>query len=166
MALLKCPSSRRTLAPDSAEIWANITFLKQRSDLLAEAEACHRHALLMLPDNQKILQNLGFLLWKMRRFGEVELLCRLAVELASASSNLGVLFVGTKRETEAEYCCRNAIALTPSLVMPKSIRGGGGISPVAYIIVNQQEEVAASLESSATPHYSYLNLISLIEIFI
>ena len=114
MALLKCPSSRRTLAPDSAEIWANIAFLKERSDLLAEAEACYRHALLMLPDNQKILQNLGLLLLKMRRFGEAELLCRLAVELARAWSNLGVLLVGTKRETEAECCCRDTIAVDPT----------------------------------------------------
>lgn len=114
MALLKCPSSRRTLASDSAEIWANIAFLKERSDLLAEAEACYRHAVLMLPDNQNILQNPGLLLWKMRRFGEAELLCRLAVELASAWSNLGVLFVGTKRETEVECCCRDAIAVDPT----------------------------------------------------
>ncbi len=45
---------------------------------------------------------------------EAELLCRLAVELASAWSNLGVLFVGTKRETEVECCCRDAIAVAPT----------------------------------------------------
>ena len=51
MAMPKYASSRRSLAPDSAEIWANIAFLKERSGLLAEAEACYRHALLRLPDN-------------------------------------------------------------------------------------------------------------------
>lgn len=114
-----CFIEARALAPDSAEIWANIAFLKERNGLLAEAEACYRHALLLLPDNQKILQNLGLLLLKMRRFGEAELLCRLAVELAgtgelaSAWSNLGVLFAVTRREAEAERCYRDAIAVDP-----------------------------------------------------
>ena len=112
-----CFVQARALAPDRAEIWANLAFLKECTGLLAEAETCYRKALLLLPDNQQIVQNLGLLLLKTRRFAEAERLCRLAVELAgegelaSALSNLGVLLACTKREAEAERCYREAIAV-------------------------------------------------------
>jgi Flp pilus assembly protein TadD len=97
-----CFIQARALAPDSAEIWANLAFLKEGAGLLAEAETCYRQALLLL---------------KARRFSEAERLCRLAVELAgtgepaSALSNLGVLLACTKREAEAERCYRDAVAV-------------------------------------------------------
>lgn len=112
-----CFIEARALAPDSAEIWANLAFLKEQKGLLPDAEEHYRQALLLSPDNQQILQNLGLLLLKMRRFDEAERLCRRAVELAgtaelaSAWSNLGVLLACTKRETEAERCYRDAIAV-------------------------------------------------------
>lgn len=116
-AAAACFEQARALAPDSAEIWANIAFLKELDGALLDAETCYRHALLLSPGNQQIVQNLGLLLLKMRRFDEAERLCRQAVELAgagelaSAWSNLGVLLACTKRETAAERCYRDAIAV-------------------------------------------------------
>ncbi len=105
------------LAPDLAEVWANLALLQERKGEIADAIGSYSRALALQPTNTQIYLNLGVLLLNHKRFADAELAFRQALELAPHSapawSNLGVLWACLKREDEAEACYRRALVIDP-----------------------------------------------------
>ncbi|GAB2179910.1 tetratricopeptide repeat protein [Denitratisoma sp. agr-D3] len=105
------------LAPDQAEVHANLALLLEDRGALAEAESHYRRALALKPEQSQILLNFGAMLAGQKRFAEAEDGYRRALAITPDSpavlSNLGVLLASLKREAEAEQCYRRALALAP-----------------------------------------------------
>jgi len=106
-----------TLAPNLAEIHANLALLLEERGALTEAEDHYRQALALKPEQTQTLLNFGALLATQKRFTEAEDAYRQALAITpdspAALSNLGVLLASLKREEEAEACYRRALALAP-----------------------------------------------------
>ena len=113
-----CFRAALQMAPDTAEIHANLAFLLDERGAGAEAEACYVRAIALNPDISQVHLNFGTLLASHKRFDEAEAAYTRAILLAPASpagwSNLGGLYAGMKRDAEAEVCCRQAMALDVS----------------------------------------------------
>ncbi|HEY9104772.1 tetratricopeptide repeat protein [Chitinimonas sp.] len=107
----------RRLAPDIAEIHANLALLLDERGERQEAEGCYREALRLAPDYASAHLNLGALLAEQRRYDEAclhyETSLALRPESARAWSNLGVLLTCVRRDADAEGCLRRALALDP-----------------------------------------------------
>lgn len=105
------------LAPDLAEIHANLAWLRARQGRLAEAELDYRQALRLAPSNVQISLNFAVMLATQKRFDEAEQVYRQILALDQhcifALCNLGVLLTDMQRENEAETCFRQALALAP-----------------------------------------------------
>ena len=133
------------LAPDLAEIHANLGYLLDERGAGGEALACYERALAINPSNAQVQINFGTLLTRLKRFDEAEAAFTqallLAPESASAWSNLGGLYAGLKRDTEAVVCCRQAMALNPGYAKARFNLG--------YVLLRQGcfEEGWACLES-------------------
>ena len=111
------------LAPDFAEVHANLGLLLERQGALAGAEASYRHALALSPELTQIHLNLGVLLASQKRFSAAEAAYQQAIALAPDApvgwSNLGVLLASMKRDDEAEQCYRTAMALDETYAMAR-----------------------------------------------
>lgn len=105
------------LAPNLAEIHANLALLLEERGALAEAEDHYRQALALKPEQPQARLNFGAFLAIQKRFAEAEDVYRQALAITpdspAALSNLGVLLASLKREEEAEACYRRALALAP-----------------------------------------------------
>lgn len=121
-AMLDAAASRfeeaLALAPEVAELHANLGLVHERRGNLEIAEVCYRQARTLDPALVDNLRNLGVLLARQRRFAEAEAAYFEALEWQADSavtwSNLGVLYAGMKREEEAEAFFRKAMALDPA----------------------------------------------------
>lgn len=106
------------LAPNAAEIHANLGLLLEREGNAQEAETRYRRSIMLDPTHPETHLNLGALLANAKRFDEAEHAYNTALALkpdfARGWSNLGALYACTKREMEAEQCYRHAISLDPS----------------------------------------------------
>ena len=113
-----CFRAALQMAPDMAEVHANLAFLLDERGAAVEAEACYVRAIALNPDISQVHLNFGTLLASHKRFDEAEAAYTRAILLAPASpagwSNLGGLYAGMKRDAEAEVCCRQAMALDVS----------------------------------------------------
>jgi Tfp pilus assembly protein PilF len=105
------------LAPDFAEVHANLGLLLDRSARCKSAEIHYRRALVLSPRQVQTHLNFGAMLAAQKRFVEAETLYRQGLSLDPQStgiwSNLGALLASTKREMEAEQCYRLAMKLAP-----------------------------------------------------
>ncbi|APW42387.1 tetratricopeptide repeat protein [Rhodoferax saidenbachensis] len=112
-----CFRTALQLAPDTAEIHANLAFLLDASGDVAQAEACYQRAIACNPDIAQIHLNLGSLLTVQKRLMEAEAAFTRAITLepdvAGGWSNLGGLYSGMQRNAEAELCCRQALLRDP-----------------------------------------------------
>src|SRR5450830_1669865 len=113
-----CFRAALQMAPDMAEVHANLAFLLDERGAAVEAEACYERAIALNPALSQVHLNFGTLLASHKRFDEAEAAYTRAILLAPESpagwSNLGGLYAGMKRDAEAEVCCRQAMALDAS----------------------------------------------------
>ncbi|WP_296446900.1 tetratricopeptide repeat protein [Rhodoferax sp. UBA5149] len=113
-----CFRAALQLAPDLAELHANLGFLLDERGAATAAEACYVRAMALNPDISQVHLNFGSLLASHKRLEEAEAAYTRAILLAPESpvgwSNLGGLYAGQKRDAEAEVCCRQAMALDAS----------------------------------------------------
>jgi Flp pilus assembly protein TadD len=112
-----CFRTALQLAPDTAELHANLAFLLDAAGDVVQAEACYQRAIACNPDIAQIHLNLGSLLAEQKRLTEAEAAFTHAITLepdaAGGWSNLGGLYSGTRRHAEAELCCRQALLRDP-----------------------------------------------------
>ncbi|MDO8249391.1 MAG: tetratricopeptide repeat protein [Rhodoferax sp.] len=110
-----CFRAALQMAPDTAEVHANLGFLLDEQGAGAEAEACYGRAIALNPALAQVQLNFGTLLASHKRLDEAEAAYTRAILLAPESpagwSNLGGLYAGMKRDAQAEACCRQAMAL-------------------------------------------------------
>jgi Flp pilus assembly protein TadD len=110
-----CFRAALQLAPDLAEVHANLGFLLDERGAGAEAQACYLRAIEINPALSQVHLNFGTLLASHKRLDEAQAAYTQAILLEPASpvgwSNLGGLYAGMKRDAEAEVCCRQALAL-------------------------------------------------------
>jgi len=110
-----CFRAALQLAPDLAEVHANLGYLLDERGAGAEAEACYERAITFNPNLSQVHLNFGSLLASHKRLVEAEAAYTRAILLEPGSpagwSNLGGLYAGMKRDAEAELCCRQAMAL-------------------------------------------------------
>lgn len=103
------------VAPDLAEVHANLAFLLEARGAMVEAENSYRCAIALAPTLSQVQLNFGTLLASQKRFEEAEaaytLVILLAPSLAVGWSNLDGLYAGMKRDQEAEVCCRQSMGL-------------------------------------------------------
>ena len=145
------------IAPDSAEIHANLAFLLDERGDSAESEACYLQALALNPAIAQVHLNFGSLLASQKRLDEAESAYTQSILLEPQSpagwSNLGGLYAGMKRDQEAEACCRQAMALDGSYAKARF--------NLAYVLLRQGrfEEGWQCLESRDwyTPLQSHLD---------
>lgn len=113
-----CFRAALQMAPDMAEVHANLAFLLDERGAAVEAEACYERAIALNPALSQVHLNFGTLLASHKRFDEAEAAYTRAILLAPESpagwSNLGGLYAGMKRDAQAEVCCRQAMALDAS----------------------------------------------------
>lgn len=113
-----CFRAALQLAPDTAEVYANLAFLLDERGDGAEALVCYEQAVALNPFIAEIHLNYGSLLSSHKRLDEAEAAYTRAILLAPESpagwSNLGGLYAGMKRNGEAEVCCRHAMMLDAS----------------------------------------------------
>jgi len=113
-----CFRAALQLAPDLAELHANLGFVLDERGAATAAEACYVRAMALNPDISQVHLNFGSLLASRKRLAEAEAAYTRAILLAPESpvgwSNLGGLYAGQKRDAEAEVCCRQAMALDAS----------------------------------------------------
>ena len=104
-------------APELAEAYANLAWLRAAQGRVEEAEQDYRQAWRLAPDNLQIILNFAVMLAALKRFDEAELAYRHVLALDASNlpglSNLGVLLASVGREDEAETCYRQALTLAP-----------------------------------------------------
>ena len=110
-----CFRAALQLAPDTAEVYANLAFLLDARGAVAEAAQCYEQAMALNPYIAEVHLNYATLLASQQRLDEAEAAYTRAILLAPESpagwSNLGGLYAGMKRNVEAEVCCRHALLL-------------------------------------------------------
>lgn len=106
------------LAPDIAELHANLGLALEHLQQPAEAETCYRHALTLDAGLSEVHRNLGVLLASQKRFAEAEQAYQQALALNPDSavtwSNLGVLHACQRQEQLAENCYQRALNIDPA----------------------------------------------------
>ncbi len=128
-----CFRAALQMAPDMAEVHANLAFLLDERGAAVEAEACYERAIALNPAISQVHLNFGTLLASQKRFDEAEAAYTRAILLAPESpagwSNLGGFYAGMKRDAQAEVCCRQAMALDASY--------GKARFNLAYVLLRQ-----------------------------
>lgn len=133
------------LAPDLAEVHANLAYVLDERGADVEALVCYERSLALNPAIAQVQINFGTLLTRQKRFDEAEVAFTqallLAPDSASAWSNLGGLYAGLKRDAEAVLCCRQAMAMDAGYAKARFNLG--------YVLLRQGhfEEGWACLES-------------------
>jgi Tfp pilus assembly protein PilF len=113
----KCFESALKLAPEQANLYANLAFALEMQGEMIAAESAYLQAIMRNPTLVEIYLNFGALLVELKRFTEAEQTYLTALELdtnrAATWSNLGVLYASMRRDAEAEACYSQAIKLDP-----------------------------------------------------
>ena len=111
------------IAPDFAEVHANLGLLLDKEGAQEAAEVCYRRAIDLNPELAQTYLNLGVLMASQKRFAEAEAAYKQAITCDPESpvswSNLGVLLASMRREDEAEECYRTAMALDETYAMAR-----------------------------------------------
>ena len=106
--------------PKNANLLSDLGYYYYERQNLAEAERSLRKALVIDPNHQKALSNLGLVLVGQGRFNESFEAFSKVVGPAAAHSNLGVLLAKQGRYDDAKQAFHRALAMDATLQQPKA----------------------------------------------
>lgn len=106
-----------TIAPDTAELHANLALLASKRGDAPAAEARYRRAIALQPQRLQTRINLAALLMKHKRLAEAEACLAEALDIDEASpdlwSRLGALYAAMRRDDEAGRAFQTALMIAP-----------------------------------------------------